>query len=82
MATLSMSKCTARSANTGVSGFVDGRGRVREATPIFERTYRVADVPLRPKLGGATFYARHGDVFAGVCTLGLALLLAIARRRS
>jgi len=57
----------ARAANTGVSGFIDGTGAVRTATPIFEATWRVADVPLHPAPSEATFYVRHGDVFALGC---------------
>jgi len=63
---------TARAANTGVSGFIDARGRVRERTDIFERDLRVADVPLRPPPLGGTFYTRHGDVFAWGCWAALA----------
>lgn len=73
----------ARAANTGVSGFIDGSGTVREATPIFERTWRVADVSLHPAPREATFYVRHGDVFAGACWAGWAGLglAGLARRR-
>jgi len=63
---------TARAANTGVSGFIDARGRVRERTDIFERDLRVADVPLRPPPRGGTFYTRHGDVFAWACWAAVA----------
>jgi len=71
---------TARAANTGVSGFIDARGRVRERTDIFERDLRVADVPLRPPPRGGTFYTRHGDVFAWVCWAAVAVagLAAVA----
>jgi apolipoprotein N-acyltransferase len=77
-----------RAANTGVSGLIDSGGWVRQATPIFERDYRVFDVPVRrpadePGSGG-TFYVRHGDVFAAGCWLALAgtgLLGLRARRR-
>ncbi len=57
----------ARAANTGISGFVDATGVVREATPIFEPAVRVADLPLHPDPRDATFYVRHGDVFAWAC---------------
>jgi apolipoprotein N-acyltransferase len=73
---------TARAANTGVSGFIDGRGRVLEATPIFERTWRVMDVPRHPHPARATFYVRHGDVLAWSCVAGSAALLAAAARRA
>ena len=55
---------TARAANTGVSGFIRGDGMGLEQTPVFEAAYRVADVPLHPDPARATFYVRHGDVFA------------------
>ena len=58
---------TARAANTGVSAIIDGRGRVRSETRIFERAWLVADVPVRPASDGGTFYVRHGDWLAGVC---------------
>jgi apolipoprotein N-acyltransferase len=57
----------ARAANTGISGFIDGSGAVREATPIFEPAFRVGDLPLHPAPREATFYVRHGDVFAWLC---------------
>jgi apolipoprotein N-acyltransferase len=73
---------TARAANTGVSGFIDGRGRVLERTPVFERAWRVMDVPLHPDPARATFYVRHGDVFAWTCVAGCGVLLAAAARRA
>jgi apolipoprotein N-acyltransferase len=62
---------TARAANTGVSAIIDSRGRVREQTAIFESGLLVADVPLRAAPRGGSFYARHGDVFATACWLGV-----------
>jgi len=77
---------TVRAANTGVSAVIDARGRVRERSAIFERALVVADVPLPAPLpaGGAaprTFFARHGDVFARACWLGLLALAALAGLR-
>ncbi len=62
-----------RAANTGVSAVIDSGGWVRQATPIFEEAYRVADVPIRrpPGASGGTFYVRYGDVFATACWVGL-----------
>jgi apolipoprotein N-acyltransferase len=65
---------TARAANTGVSAIIDSRGRVRSRTRIFERDLLVEDVPLRPGPRGGSFYTRHGDVFAGACWVGTAVL--------
>jgi len=63
----------ARAANTGVSAFIDASGAVREQTPIFEEAWRLHDLPLHPEPERASFYVRHGDVFAGLCWAGLAL---------
>ncbi len=71
---------TARAANTGVSAFIDARGRVREPTPIFEPTYRVSDMRVRGSQRSSSFYARHGDVFVQVCWLVVALWAARAWR--
>jgi apolipoprotein N-acyltransferase len=73
---------TARAANTGVSAIIDARGRVRQRTRIFERDLLVGDVTLRPPPAGGSFYARHGDVFAGLCWAGTFLWLAAAWRRA
>jgi apolipoprotein N-acyltransferase len=73
---------TARAANTGVSAIIDARGRVRRRTRIFERDLIVEDVTLRPAPIGGSFYARHGDVFAGTCWAGGSLWLAAAWRRA
>jgi apolipoprotein N-acyltransferase len=72
----------ARAANTGVSAFIDGAGKARDATPIFEPAFRVADLPLRADPADATFYVRHGDLFAYACwVLWLAHFALGARRR-
>ena len=63
---------TARAANTGVSALIDARGRVQEATQIFEEALLVGDVPLRDPARQPTFYARHGDVLPWACWLASA----------
>lgn len=61
----------ARSANTGISGFIDPFGRIVETTPIFtEQAVRTTMQAWRPH----TFYSRHGDVFAYGCAIICALL--------
>jgi apolipoprotein N-acyltransferase len=70
---------TARAANTGVSAFIDGRGRVRAQTRIFEPGYLVADVPRHPRPQEASFYVRHGDVFAVACALAALVAIGLAR---
>jgi apolipoprotein N-acyltransferase len=67
-----------------VSAFIDGTGAVHDATPIFEPAWRVRDVPLHPAPSEATFYVRHGDVFAFACwAVWLAhFAVGISRRRA
>ena len=61
----------ARSANTGISGFIDPFGRIVEATPVFtEQAVKATMQVWRPD----TFYSRHGDVFAYGCAIICALL--------
>ena len=61
----------ARSANTGISGFIDPFGRILQSTPIFTRTAIQATIPVRQPV---TFYSRHGDVFAYGCVIISVLL--------
>jgi apolipoprotein N-acyltransferase len=70
-------KYLVRAANTGITAVVDPRGRVLEATRLFERTILVRDVPIVP---GRTFYSRYGDVFAWACLAAAASLSALRRR--
>jgi apolipoprotein N-acyltransferase len=56
----------ARAANTGVSGFIDAKGRILETSPIFTETHLTRT--LTPG-SVRTFYTTHGDVFAYVCVL-------------
>ena len=65
---------TARAANTGVSALIDGRGRVREQTRIFERGLLVGDVPLRDPARAPTFFTRHGNWLPLGCWLAAAAL--------
>jgi apolipoprotein N-acyltransferase len=69
----------ARSANTGISGFIDPFGRIVEATPIFiEQTIKATMQVWRPD----TFYSRHGDLFAYGCAIICALLLLFGMFRT
>lgn len=74
-------KYLVRAANTGITAVVDPHGRVLERTALFEPAVLVREVPF---VGGTTFYARHGDVFAWCCFAFAALLsvATFARRRS
>jgi apolipoprotein N-acyltransferase len=63
-----------RSAQTGVSAFVDPSGRVRSRTPIFEGPLTLhVDVP---RGGPDSLYVRFGDVFAAA-SAGLVLAASL-----
>ncbi len=64
---------TVRAANTGISAIIDSSGRVRQSSRLFEEAVLVADVPVAT-LAAPTFYARFGDVFAGMCVFGSVVL--------
>lgn len=69
----------ARAANTGISLFVDPRGRIHEATPLFEPATRHMAVQTTDEL---TVYARFGDVVGWMSALSVvALMLASVWRR-
>ncbi|MCP5071194.1 MAG: apolipoprotein N-acyltransferase [bacterium] len=72
----------ARAANTGVSAMIDGRGRVRDRTAIFETDLLVGAIPLRHPDRGMTFYVRYGNVFVWTCWAIVFGWLLRARRLS
>jgi apolipoprotein N-acyltransferase len=61
-----------RSANTGISGFVDPVGAVIASTPLFKDAVVTRELPI---VDETTLYTRFGDVFAMVC-LGLTAMAA------
>ena len=67
----------ARAATTGISLFIDPFGRTYEATDLFTPAVTVANVPVGQS---ATFYTRHGDLFAWGCLL-IVLVVLVARFR-
>ena len=66
----------ARSANTGISAFIDQRGDFHQATKYWVPAVLKGTINANDKL---TFYTRHGDypaLIASVC-MGILLLLSI-----
>ena len=64
----------ARSANTGISGFVDAHGRIISMSELFVRGQYGATLALSHRL---TLYTRWGDWLPRLCLLiTIALLLA------
>ncbi len=55
-----------RSANTGISGFVDPLGRVMDKTRLEEDAAMVRRIPV---MHGETLYMRLGDSFAVLCLI-------------
>jgi len=60
-----------RSANTGISGFVDPIGRISGTTPLFVDAVLARNLPV---VSEKTFYTRMGDWFAATC-LGITLMM-------
>jgi apolipoprotein N-acyltransferase len=60
-----------RSANTGISGFIDPAGRIVASTPLFEEAVVTRSMPV---LKMESFYTRYGDVFALTC-MAISILL-------
>jgi len=72
-------KPVVRAANTGVSGFIDSSGRIRAATPLFQRKVITDTVRTDATM---TFYTKYGDLFAFLCiVVAVVLLINIRLRR-
>ena len=56
-----------RVTNSGISGYIDSDGNVRDTTPGFQEAVRTWTVSKTT--AGSTFYSRHGEVFAYGCAL-------------
>jgi apolipoprotein N-acyltransferase len=68
---------TARSVNTGVSGFIDSVGRVHDTIPVHTTGARTVRLELDHRV---TAYTHFGDVFAGLCMAATVGLLAFGVR--
>jgi apolipoprotein N-acyltransferase len=66
---------TARSVNTGISGYIDSSGRPFELIGVGEKGARTALLSLD---GRYTLYTRFGDVFALTCAGGTAVMTLAA----
>jgi len=61
-----------RVANTGISGFIDSKGRVLSRTYLFEKTYVTYNIE---KDNTKTFYTKNGDLFIYFATVTSIILL-------
>lgn len=57
-------KDIARSANTGISAFINQKGEITKETKYDEKTTLIGEVQLNNK---KTFYVKHGDYIARIC---------------
>ena len=71
--------CMARAANTGISAFIGGDGRILWQSDLFVPTASSLDLPWLP---GGSPYTKYGDVFAWACVVIMGLELILARRRT
>ncbi len=68
-----------RAANTGISGFVDSRGRILLASELFVSGHYEAEIGLSAE---RTLYGRVGDVLPAACAgLSVVLLLGCLRKK-
>jgi apolipoprotein N-acyltransferase len=65
----------ARAANTGITGFIDPKGRIVKQGGIFTEEAMNGMIRLS---GQKTFYTLYGDIFAWACSAFAILLIAYA----
>jgi apolipoprotein N-acyltransferase len=60
-----------RSANSGISGFIDSNGRIIARTDLFERQILTRELKTDKTL---SVYSRYGDLFTYFCIVISAIL--------
>jgi apolipoprotein N-acyltransferase len=70
--TVETRRALVRSANTGISGFIDPIGRVVLKTSLFEDAMIGENIPL---MNAQTPYVRFGDIFAVACIITAMLIM-------
>jgi len=60
-----------RSANSGISGFIDSNGRIVAKTELFKRQFLTREIKTDDTL---TFYSGYGDLFTYLCIVIAAVL--------
>jgi apolipoprotein N-acyltransferase len=68
----------ARAANTGISGFIDSKGRIINSSDIFVEDTLTEDISIGDK---KSFYTQYGDLFAYFCII-ISILLMISKKFS
>ena len=67
-----------RAANTGISGFVDPAGRIRDRSRLYTTAALTDTVPVMDDKN--TVYTRYGDILPVGCLLGVLLFLTFRLR--
>ena len=67
-----------RSANSGISGFIDSSGRIISKTGLFQRQFLTEDVKTDNTL---SFYSKYGDLFTYFCMVIAAILFINLKSR-
>ena len=62
-----------RAANTGISGFIDSKGRIISTTKLFQRVVITRDIKTNTT---KSFYTKYGDIFSYMCFVLSIILLA------
>jgi len=63
-----------RAANTGISGFIDAKGRIKNKSDIFIKAVLTEDVIIGNFK--KSFYTKYGDLFTFLCIISCVLLAA------
>jgi len=71
-------RAVARSANTGISGFIDPVGRQLSTTGLYIDAHISERLPLLKKM---TFYTLYGDIFAFLCFFPVILAVIYEKRK-
>ncbi|GBE00551.1 apolipoprotein N-acyltransferase [bacterium BMS3Abin07] len=61
-----------RAANSGISGFINSRGRVIKKSELFKREVLISEITKDSEI---TFYTKYGDIFAYLCIVTVALIV-------
>ncbi|MGH7178921.1 MAG: nitrilase-related carbon-nitrogen hydrolase, partial [Tepidisphaeraceae bacterium] len=69
---------TARSVNTGVSGFIDSIGHPHDLVAAGQEGWSVATLMVDRRV---TVYTRVGEAFSGLCVLATAAMIAVQVRQ-
>ena len=64
-----------RAANTGISGFIDSKGRIINKSDIFKEATLTEEISVGNQ---KSFYTKHGDLFAYLC-IACSVLMVIGK---